>query len=104
MLVKSPLGQETAVARKNFGLRQWGSEAALVGISKKKLAGLERVAGARGRYVPDSLDGWRGQSVSIAKMLMRFSQGRDRLQVQCREGHNVGKPRGVLLVLLDAAL
>ncbi len=37
-------------------------------------------------------------------MFVRLSQRRDRLQVQRRKSCNVGKLRGVLLVLLDAAL
>ena len=104
VLLESPVGQETAVPGKDLGLRQSGRDAALVRVTKKKLAGLEGRAGARGGHVPDSLDGRRGQSVSIAEVFVRVPQRRDRLQVQSREGGHVGKPRGILLVLPDAAL
>ena len=81
-----------------------GRDAALVRVTEKKLASLEGGAGAGGGHVPDPLDGRRGQSVSVAEVFVRVPQRRDRLQVQRREGGHVGEPRGVLLVLPDAAL
>src|SRR5205807_2729514 len=104
VLLKSPVGQKTAVPGKDVGLRQSGRDAALVGVTKKKLAGLERGAGARGGHVPDSLDGRRGQSVSIAEVFVRVPQRRDRLQVQSGGGGHVGAPRGRWLVRPGAGL
>src|SRR5205807_1868358 len=104
VLLEAPVGQITAVTGQDFGLRQSRREAALVGITEEKLAGLECGTRARGRYVPDSLDSRRSQSISISEMFVRLSQRRDCFQVQRRNRCHIGKPRGVLLVLLDTSL
>jgi hypothetical protein len=82
MLLHTKVGDVTAVAGENFGLRQADGRAFFVGIAKKKFAGFDGRAGAGSWFLAHTFDAELRETVTIAEVLVCVGEGRDGFEIQ----------------------
>src|SRR5579885_1724015 len=103
MLFETQVGQVTAVARKNFGLRE-RRQTFLIRIAKKKFPCFDRPRGAGGRGAIEAFNRDLRKTIAIAEVFVRVVEGRYGFEIQSGEQFDGRRPRKKGRVILPAAL